>query len=128
VGLPLRPPPDWRPRAVPPPLPATPTAVVDPLWLILRAALVGLMLVVCMLVGWLAVQPARPRAKDEPKVSAAPAPPVAQPEEPPKPAPAVVKKAAEPPAAARKEVEPPRFLAPWQETHARWRIGNTCFS
>ena len=78
--MPLRPPPGWRPRAVTPPLPGT--AVGDPLMRVLWVALVGLMVLVCMVVGVLLSMPRRPRVREEPRAV------VVVPEEP-KPAPVV---------------------------------------
>ena len=75
VGIPLRPPPGWRPRAGPPPLPGTaPKAVADPLMRVLWVALVGLMVLVCMVVGVLLATPRRPRVPEEQQAEVVTAP------------------------------------------------------
>lgn len=56
MGIPVSPPPGWRPRAAPPPLPRRSLAPRTAGGLLLRIGLVGLMVLVCMGIGWLSVQ------------------------------------------------------------------------
>jgi hypothetical protein len=79
-GIPISPPPGWRPRTTPPPLPQPRQLSANDLLLRLAGiALVSLMVVVCVGVGWLSTQ--LPRRKDRSEVVAKAASPIENREE-----------------------------------------------
>src|SRR5688572_20462831 len=65
VGIPVQPPPGWRPPVPPiPPRPADSTFRAQ-VSLILRAMLLSLLVIVCMGIGWFLVQGRRPRVGEQ---------------------------------------------------------------
>ncbi len=88
VGIPVQPPPGWRPRQPLPPLPPPASPFRSQFGLVIQAMLLGLMVFVCTTVGWLwtkaprrgkpgervAVKATAPPQKKAPVVPAAPVP------------------------------------------------------
>jgi hypothetical protein len=111
VGIPIIPPPDWRPRKRPPPLPGQRRrgASFDPeLVLVFKALLFALLVIVCMGVGWLLTQGRRP-ARTQPRERVVAQAPPAAPKKSESPPPAVLppqEKREEPPAVKQEAPAP----------------------
>jgi hypothetical protein len=109
VGIPVRPPPDWRPRTARPRRRAPRSPFAGPLGLVLKVVLVSLLVIVCMGIGWLLTQGRRPER------TVAQAPVKKRTKAPQRPL--AMKKQEEPPAPkedppAPKEEPPPKQPAP----------------